>query len=39
MDLNKVKKVYFIGIGGIGMSAVARMFLHQRKTSIRLGYG
>lgn len=31
MDLNKVKKVYFIGIGGIGMSAVARMFLHQGK--------
>jgi len=25
MDLNHIKKVYFIGIGGIGMSAVARM--------------
>jgi UDP-N-acetylmuramate--alanine ligase len=25
MDLKNIKKVYFIGIGGIGMSAVARM--------------
>ena len=24
-----MKKVYFIGIGGIGMSAIARYFLHQ----------
>lgn len=31
MDLHTVKKVYFIGIGGIGMSAVARMFLHEGK--------
>lgn len=26
MDLNKVRSVYFIGIGGIGMSALARYF-------------
>ncbi|NSL88529.1 UDP-N-acetylmuramate--L-alanine ligase [Chitinophaga solisilvae] len=26
MDLNNIHKVYFIGIGGIGMSAIARFF-------------
>ncbi len=26
MDLNDIRKVYFIGIGGIGMSALARYF-------------
>jgi UDP-N-acetylmuramate--alanine ligase len=26
MDLNNIQKVYFIGIGGIGMSAIARFF-------------
>ncbi|KAA3633343.1 MAG: UDP-N-acetylmuramate--L-alanine ligase, partial [Bacteroidetes bacterium] len=26
MNLNQIKKIYFIGIGGIGMSAVARYF-------------
>lgn len=26
MDLNKVNKIYFLGIGGIGMSALARYF-------------
>lgn len=26
MNLEKIKKVYFIGIGGIGMSAIARYF-------------
>jgi len=26
VDLNKVKKIYFLGIGGIGMSALARYF-------------
>lgn len=31
IDLEKVKKAYFIGIGGIGMSAIARMFLLQKK--------
>jgi len=31
MDLAKIKKVHFIGIGGIGMSALARMMLHLGK--------
>ena len=30
-DLKKYKKVHFIGIGGIGVSAVARMMLHEDK--------
>ena len=30
-DFNEVKKVYFLGIGGIGVSALARMFLHENK--------
>ena len=29
MKLNDIKAVYFVGIGGIGMSAIARYFLHQ----------
>lgn len=28
MDLKDIKAVYFVGIGGIGMSAIARYFLH-----------
>jgi len=31
LDLSKIKKVYFIGIGGIGISAIARMMLHGGK--------
>ena len=27
--LNDIKKIYFIGIGGIGMSALARYFKYQ----------
>jgi UDP-N-acetylmuramate--alanine ligase len=27
-----VKKIYFIGIGGIGMSAIARYFMHEGKS-------
>jgi UDP-N-acetylmuramate--alanine ligase len=27
MNIDKIKKIYFIGIGGIGVSAIARMFL------------
>jgi UDP-N-acetylmuramate--alanine ligase len=27
MELNQLKKIYFIGIGGIGMSALARYFI------------
>ncbi|KAK6344743.1 hypothetical protein TWF718_006700 [Orbilia javanica] len=34
MDLNQIKNVYFIGIGGIGMSAVARYFKYAGKTVI-----
>ena len=30
INLNKVYHVYFLGIGGIGMSALARYFLSQR---------
>ena len=26
MDINSIKRIYFIGIGGIGMSALARYF-------------
>ena len=29
MDLSSINKVYFIGIGGIGMSALANYFLHK----------
>ncbi len=28
MDIEDIKAVYFVGIGGIGMSAIARYFLH-----------
>lgn len=31
MKLADIKKVYFIGIGGIGMSGLARLFLHEGK--------
>ena len=31
MDINNLKSVYFIGVGGIGMSAIARYFLSQGK--------
>ncbi len=31
MDFNNIKKIYFIGIGGIGMSALARHFLQEGK--------
>lgn len=27
MDINSLKKIYFVGIGGIGMSALARYFI------------
>lgn len=32
LDLSKIKKVFFIGIGGIGISAIARMMLLEGKT-------
>jgi len=31
LDLSKIKKVFFVGIGGIGISAIARMMLLQGK--------
>lgn len=31
VDLNKIKKVHFVGIGGIGISAIARMMLQDGK--------
>jgi len=31
LDLNTIKNVHFIGIGGIGISAIARMMLHDGK--------
>ncbi len=32
LNLKTVKRIHFIGIGGIGMSALARLFLHDGKT-------
>jgi UDP-N-acetylmuramate--alanine ligase len=32
INLNNIQSVYFLGIGGIGMSALARYFLQQNKT-------
>ena len=29
MEISEIKAVYFVGIGGIGMSAVARYFLRK----------
>lgn len=31
MDLKSVKKLYFLGIGGIGMSALAKLFRYEGK--------
>lgn len=31
MNLEQIHNVYFLGIGGIGMSALARYFMHQKK--------
>src|SRR3989344_7007085 len=31
IDLQKIKKVFFVGIGGIGISAIARMMLLKGK--------
>lgn len=31
MKLTEIKKAHFVGIGGIGMSALARLFLHEKK--------
>lgn len=31
IDINSIHKVHFIGVGGIGMSGLARHFLHEKK--------
>jgi UDP-N-acetylmuramate--alanine ligase len=31
LDLTTIKKVFFVGIGGIGISAIARMFKEEGK--------
>ena len=31
LDLKNIKKIHFIGIGGIGVSAIARMMLQKGK--------
>lgn len=31
IDLSKIKHVHFIGIGGIGISSIARMMIHEGK--------
>lgn len=31
IDISTIKRVHFIGIGGIGMSALARLFLQEKK--------
>lgn len=36
MDINRLKRVYFVGIGGIGMSALARFF--SQKGVVVSGY-
>ena len=32
MNIDNIKSVYFVGVGGIGMSALARYFLSKGKT-------
>lgn len=32
LDINKISRIHFIGVGGIGMSALARHFLTEKKT-------
>ncbi len=31
VNLNQIKRAHFIGVGGIGMSGLARLFLHEGK--------
>lgn len=31
MKLNDITKAHFVGVGGIGMSALARLFVHEGK--------
>ena len=39
MKLEKIQSVYFVGIGGIGMSAIARYFLQKGGTYHTTGEG
>lgn len=32
LDIDKISRIHFIGVGGIGMSALARHFLTEKKT-------
>jgi len=32
LDIDRIQKIHFIGVGGIGMSALARHFLSEKKT-------
>ena len=36
MEINEIKSVYFIGAGGIGMSALVRYFLYKKKNVLHL---
>ena len=36
MNINTITAVYFVGAGGIGMSALIRYFLSKGKTSSRI---
>jgi UDP-N-acetylmuramate--alanine ligase len=31
INIDKIKKIHFIGIGGIGISAIARLFVYYGK--------
>ncbi len=31
MDINNIKKIHFVGIGGIGVSAIAKLMIWQKK--------
>ena len=31
MNINELKKIHFVGIGGIGVSAIAKLMIWQEK--------
>ena len=37
MELKDIKAVYFVGAGGIGMSAIARYFIHKGLVVAEIG--
>ena len=39
LDLSKIKHVHFIGIGGIGISAIARMMVGEARLNDAVGQG